>query len=306
MRRVKITLPATVLGLGPAVKGLGLALGMHLIVEVSERGDETLMVEPTGEGAGRYSVGARHPVVLGLSRVFQRLERAPLGLNVRIENRIPLDCGLGAETAFLVAGVVGANNLMGNPFARGDVLQIVLEMSGETERAVTTLSGGLTASGVYEGALHYRSLSVAVQRVVLVLPELDDYAQETEGVVADRVLLADALHNLSAIPMLLDALREGDHVLLAKVMSDRLTTPFYRPYIRGYERVIERLRKEGASAVTLSGTGPALVVFAESNHRALADAAQQAFQAAGITSRVWILPVDTQGVVVSVAQSAGR
>lgn len=304
MRRAKITLPATVLGLGPAVKGLGLALGMHLIVEVSERTDEQLVVEPTGEGAGRYSVGARHPVVLGLSRVFQRLERAPLGLTVRIENRIPLDSGLGAETAFRVAGVIGANNLMGNPLARGDVLQIVSEMSHDTERAVTTICGGLTASGVYDESLHYRSLPVAVQRVVLILPELDNYAQDIEGVVPDRVLLADALHNLSQIPMLLDALRDGDHTLLAKVMTDSLTMQFYRPYIRGYERVVDALRKEGASAVTLSGTGPALVVFAESNHRQLAEAAQQAFHAVGVRSRVWILPVDTQGVVVSVAQTA--
>jgi homoserine kinase len=304
VRKVKIRLPATITNLGPGINSLGLALGMYTSVDITERSDEKLVVEPEGEGAGRYSLGLRHPVVLGIIRVFQHLERAPLGLTIRVENPIPLGSGLGVETAFWVAGIIGANNLMGNPFGRDAVLELAAEVSGEPGHAVTTVRGGLTTSTVIEGKILYRSLPVTSLRVVVALPEIESYADDTEGVVPERVLLADALHNLSEIPMLLDALREGDHTLLRQVMDDRLYTPFLRPFVPGFDRVIELARRAGASGITLSGRGPALVFFAPDDHRKLAETLENAFRAAGISARLWILPVDTQGLVVSVAQSS--
>jgi homoserine kinase len=304
MRKVKVTLPATVTNLGPGINSLGLSIALHSIVDITERKDQLLVVEPTGEGAGQYSVGLRHPVALGLLRVFQRLERSAVGLTVRIENRIPLASGLGAEAAFWVAGIIGANNLMGNPFSREQVIHMAAEVSGQTDRAVTTILGGLTATTRRDEKVIYRSLPVSALRVVVALPELDSYARDIEGVIPDRILLSDALDNLRQMPMLLDALREGDFGVIGQVMDDRLYTPFFRPFIRGYEQVVEAARQNGASGVTLSGTGPALVIFAESNHRKLADAVQAAFKTSGVTARVWILPIDTQGVVVSLAQSS--
>jgi homoserine kinase len=304
VRKVKIRLPATVTNLGPGINSLGLALGMYTSVDITERHDEKLVVETEGEGAGRYSLGLRHPVVLGIMRVFQHLERAPLGLTIRVENPIPLGSGLGVETAFWVAGIIGANNLMGNPFGRDAVLELAAAVSGQPDHAVTAVRGGLTTSTVIDGKITYRSLPVTSLRVVVALPEIDTYADDIEGVVPERVLLADALHNLSQIPMLLDALREGDHKLLKQVMDDRLYTPFLRPFIPGFDRVIELAQRAGASGITFSERGPALIFFASEDHRRLADTLENAFRAAGLSARLWILPVDTQGLVVSMAQSS--
>jgi homoserine kinase len=60
-------------------------------------------------------------------------------------------------------------------------------------------------------------------------------------------------------------------------------------------------RRAGALAVSLSGDGPALVAFAESNHRMIATTMELAFENSGIKAKTWIVPIDTQGVVISVA-----
>ena len=39
-------------------------------------------------------------------------------------------------------------------------------------------------------------------------------------------------------------------------------------------------------------------------HEAIAEGAVQAFSDAGVKARSWVVPLDTQGVVVSVAESA--
>lgn len=296
MRKIKIRLPATVVNLGPGLNTLGLALGLYTTIEVSPRSDDVLSVEPQGEGAGRYPVGLRHPVVLALARVFQRLERAPMGINIRIDNQIPVTSGLGAETAFLVAGAIAANNLLGSPYKRDDLLEIAAHIS-RADSAVTTMLGGLTTSMMDGDALIYKSLSVNSLKIVVVLPELEQYPRPAP---LDRIPMASALHNLSRLPLLVEAFRTGDLKLLKKALPDAIQTPRLIPQITGYDEAVEAAHAVGAEAVTVAGDGPALLAFAERNHAQVASDMQAAFKNAGVKSRFWVVPIDTQGLVLSV------
>jgi homoserine kinase len=302
MRRIKITLPATVTDFGPCLGGLALALSLHTLVEISERSDDKLMVETAGEDAGRYAVGLRHPVVLGLIRVFQRLEQTVLGLNIRIDNRIPHDAGLGVETAYHIAGIIGANNLLGNPFNREAILQLAAQDSQRPDQAAAALLGGLASAVMTGDQLTYRSLSCAAMQLVVVAPNAEDYDETARGMIPERVLLADALHNLARVPLMLDALRDGNLALLAQAADDRLYTPHTRPLIEGSERALEAAKAAGAGAV-LSTRDGALVAFAERNHKRIQEVMQAALKEAGTPTRAWTLPIDRQGITVSVAQS---
>lgn len=307
MHKIKIRLPATITRLGPALNSLGLALGLYTSVEISERADEALVVETDGEGAGRYSIGLRHPVMLALMRMFQRIERAPLGITVRIHNTIPLASGLGAESAFMVAGVIGANNLMGNPYSRDQMLDVasqVISRPGGTvtpNAAVTTILGGLTASAANDQGIIYRSLPLTPFKVIVVVPELDAYARP---VMMDRVPLQDVAYNVSRLPLMMDAFRSGDVELLADVLQDRLRTPLLTPNIPGYAEVSDAAKQIGALTVTVCGDGPALLALANVKHEKVVDAMVEAFKVLHIKARGWVLPIDTQGVVISVMQSA--
>ncbi len=303
MYKVKITLPGTVTNLGPGLNSLGLAIGLYTTVEISKRNDETLLVETSGEGSGRYGTGSRHPVVLALMRVFQKQERAVLGMTIKISNNIPLDSGLGAEAAFWVAGVIGANNLLGASYTRDMMLGIAAEISHWPDQTITSILGGLTANVVNADTLTHRSLPVSGMSVIVVLPELADYDADVERVKPERVPLNDAIYNISRIPILLEGLRSGDLSLIGQALDDRLLLPYLKVHIPGYDHVIEMARRAGAQAVTLSGGGPAITVFASANHAKIATAMEAAFNNVGVKARSWVLPIDRQGVVISVAQS---
>jgi homoserine kinase len=304
MYKVKITLPATVTNLGPGLNSLGLAIGLHTTIEISRRDDEQLIVETEGEGAGRYGMGLRHPAALAMMRVFQRREQAVLGLNVRVSNNIPLNSGLGAEAAFWVAGVIGANNMMGTLYKREQILEIAAQISGLPSQVVTSVMGGVTASFVNANEIIYRALPAASMQIVIALPNLPNYASESAKVKPDRVALIDALFNLSRVPLLVEALRVGDLHLIGQLMDDRLHVPYLKPHITGYDHVVEMARRAGALAVSLSGDGPAVIAFAEQNHKKLALTMQEAFENSGVKARTWVVPVDTQGIVVSVSGSS--
>ncbi|NDJ61573.1 MAG: homoserine kinase, partial [Chloroflexi bacterium] len=277
MRRVRVRLPAAVTDLGPGLNSLGLALSLYTTVEITERADDALHVETAGEGAGLYSVGLRHPVVRALIRMFQQAESATAGLNIRIDNQIPHQSGLGAETALLVAGVIAANNLIGKPFPRKQVWDFAAQIGGHSGQVMTALLGGLTTTTRIADELIYRSLPVTGLRAVVVLPELDTYADEVRGVVPERVLLSDALTTLSHLPLLIEALRTGDLTLLGQTLTDPLIVPFRTPYIPGYDAVITAAQSAGASGVTLVGAGPTLIAFSAEDHHKLAAAMKSAF-----------------------------
>jgi homoserine kinase len=304
MHRVKITLPASVTNLGPGLNSLGLAIGLYTTIEISRRNDESLVVETSGEGAGRYGTGLRHPVVLALMRVFQKQERAVLGMTIKINNNIPLNSGLGAEAAFWVAGVIGANNLLGAVYTREKILEISAQISQWPNHTVTAILGGLTASILNTDSLLHRALPVTALTLVMVVPELENYGADISRVKPERVPLNDAIHNLSRVPLLIEGLRSGDLTLIGRVLDDRLQLPYLKPYLTGYEHVAEMARRAGAQAVTLSGEGPTMIAFAADNHQKIATTMEVAFENVGVKARSWVLPVDRQGVVISVVQSS--
>jgi len=300
MRKVKVVLPATVTNLGPGLNSLALALALHVTVEITERSDDIFTVETSGEGAGYYSTGLRHPVVLGLSYIFQKLERAPLGLTIRADSKIPPASGLGSEAAFLIAGVIAANNLFGNPFNREAITTLAAEVCQRPDHAVTAIHGGLTSSLFDGDALLYRRLPIQAQQLIVIVPQIEHYEPRPRP---ERVLMSDAQHNLACLPLVIDALRLGDLTLLGHVLNDQLIAPAQTAAIPGCDHVITVAKHNGASAVTFSGNGPALIAFAPANHRLLADGMIDAFADADVKARAWVVPLDTQGVVISMAQS---
>ncbi|MFQ3566563.1 MAG: hypothetical protein SNJ59_06160 [Aggregatilineales bacterium] len=298
MHRVKVSLPATVAQFGVAQAGLGLALGMRATVEFSETTGDRLLVETDGEDAGRYSLGLRHPVVLGLTRVFQRQERAVLGLTIRIHNEIPPGDVLGTEAAFITAGIIGANNLLGRPLQRPEVLALAVQVSGQPEHAVTTILGGLNACLCAEDGLIYRNLPAAPLQVVVALPAID-LPEVLSQERAARPIVLDALRRM---PLLIEALRAGDVPLLARALEDRLFAPHVEPLITGLPAVKMALAALGPAAVSILGSGPALLIFSTAPVKVVQGIVTAAFSEHKISVRTWAAPIDTQGVLVSAAQ----
>ena len=108
---LKITVPASSANLGAGFDALGLALTLHNRVWMEEADgchieslDDTAI--PTDESNMIY-----HTARL----LFERCGHPFHGLHIRQENNIPLTRGLGSSSACLVAGLLGANTLLGSP-----------------------------------------------------------------------------------------------------------------------------------------------------------------------------------------------
>jgi homoserine kinase len=145
-----------------------------------------------------------------------------------------------------------------------------------------------------------RGLAVPPMRVAVALPELRLSTAEARAALPQQVPLADAVFNLGRALFTVQALTSGDEALLRWAVADRLHQPYRQRLIPGFATVLAEARKAGATAVALSGAGPSVVAFARERHEAIARAMQAAFEANGLRARTWVLPVDRQGIQVSV------
>jgi homoserine kinase len=235
-----------------------------------------------------------------MMRIFQQLERAPLGINVRIENRIPLNSGLGAEAAFTAAGVIGADNLMGNVFTREELIARAAQIYGRPDSVIASILGGLTASS--ESDFMYCSLPLRPFKMLIAVPEIEDYESPE---YPERVDTGDVIHDMGRMALMVEALRQGDLKLFVRVLDNKLHRPFITPNIPGFAHITQIARLAGATAVTSSGDGPAMVILAEEPaYERIAEAVETAFENLAMRARLWIVPVDTQGIVISMMQSA--
>src|SRR5207247_2020758 len=107
---------------GPGFDCLGLALGLHNVIEMVEIA-QGLAIEISGEGSGTLPLDSKNVVVKAANAVFDRVGHRPTGLYIAQGNEIPAGSGMGSSAAALVGGLVAANRLLGDPIGREDLLR---------------------------------------------------------------------------------------------------------------------------------------------------------------------------------------
>lgn len=302
MHKVNVSVPAVSTNVGPGYDVLGLALNMRNVIEMYLADNDDLRIDLYGEGADVLPADFHHPAMRAAIRLFQSLEQAPAGLHVRCTSHIPLDVGLSGRATLVVAGLVGANNLLGSPYTHDQLIRMAAEITGQPEAVVTAMRGGLGISATGPGALFYRALEIQPQRVVVAVPQIADYTPRLRDTLPHAVPMEDAVFNVGHTVLMIEALRTGSLDLLRHAIQDRLHEPYRVHHIPGFDAVKTAAHEAGAVAVTLCGAGPALMAFAHFNHQSIETAMQNAFAEAGVPARTWSLGVDMQGVVISVVE----
>lgn len=312
-RRIKVSVPATSANLGPGFDCLGLALDLrnqvtmtttdiHRDAERAARAPLTVTVD--GVDAAKIPVDGTNLVVQTAYRLFGLVGRWPADLALHLENAIPVGSGLGSSSAAVVAGLLGANELVEGGLGQDELLEIATAIEGHPDNVSPAILGGLVLGVMTERpdggtTLIVDRLATPRMTATVVLPDMALLTSEARALLPAVVSRKDAVFNISRLGLLVHALSGADHGRLRIAMDDRLHQPYRLQIIPGATEAMAAAYETGASGVALSGAGPSLIAFAPANHRQIGEAMSGAFAAAGLASRTWVLPVDALGAVVS-------
>lgn len=293
---LKITVPASSANLGAGFDALGLALTLYNRVWMEEADGchiESLdsVPIPTGESNMIY-----HTAKL----LYERCGRPFHGLHIRQENNIPLTRGLGSSSACLVAGLLGANTLMGSPLSRADISDLAAELEGHPDNTAPALLGGLVTSVMEGERVHTVSVPVAERfRFAVFIPNFELKTEVARAALPTQVSREDAVYNLSRTALMTASLCTGNLDNLRVAVQDRLHQPYRFPLIPGVETVFYTAYSLGAYAVCISGAGPSVLAIIDKDNTAFSGRAAGQLQKVGLNGwRIEVFQCDSTGATV--------
>ena len=299
-RMVTVSVPATSANLGPGFDCLGLALTLYNDVTFTgyeREGRAELVISVQGVDANKVVVDERNLVYQSAMTIFARAGKRPCSLNIHQINRIPVGSGLGSSSTAVLAGMMGANALLGKPFTDTEILAFAVAEEGHPDNVAPALYGGLVLGVMGDGGLHIESFAMPALTAVVILPAFHLLTSQARAALPPSVPFADAIFNAARTPLLVHALQTANYDKLAIAMQDRLHQPYRMPLIPGMEAAYAAAYAAGARGVAISGAGPSLIAFAPEGHAAIVERVTAVFADAGLASRNWILPINTRGTI---------
>ena len=294
-RSVRVTAPATSANLGPGFDALGLALGLHDVVEatLSPSGSgPALRITIEGPGADDLPHDESHLVAHAMRAAFDLLGDQPPGVELRCWNQVPHGRGLGSSAAAIVAGVLAARALTdGGPERMDDdaALNLAAQVEGHPDNVAPCLLGGFTIAWSHGPDTRAVRLEPHPDVHPLVLiPPVAISTQAARGLLPDAVPHADAAGNAARAALLVEALTHRPSLLL-EATHDRLHQSYRAAAMPETLALVGELRSRGLPAV-VSGAGPSVLVLMTSERLAEIMAPE------GWTTRQ--LAVDGTGTVV--------
>lgn len=259
---VTVRVPATIANLGPGFDALGVAIRMHLEVDVDPRRD-TVDISLEGEGAGSLPADETNLVLRSMAAFFDHVGRRPAGYAVSVRNPIPVSSGLGSSAAAIVGGLFAARAITGLNVPQTEMMELATRVEGHPDNVMPALLGGLVVCYRPEsgGEFRYFRLEPSDRLVpVLAVPGQQFHTAEARRILPAEVPLADAQFTASRAALLVAALSGGAGAeVLADAMSDRLHQPHRLRLMPETAAVYEGLKAAGLP-VALAGSGPSLLV----------------------------------------------
>jgi homoserine kinase len=260
---VRVRVPASVANLGPGFDALGVAVRMHLQIEIEPRRDSVdIMVE--GEGAEQLAADETNLVVHCMNVFFDHVGRRPPGYAVHIKNPIPLGSGLGSSAAAVVGGLFAARAITGRTIPQAEMVQMATGVEGHPDNVLPALLGGLViaySSGTED--LRYYRIDPSDRLVpILAVPAGGFSTAAARENLPSQVPFGDAQFTASRAALLVAAMVSGAGAdILADAMSDRLHEPHRLKLMPESAAVHAELRDAGLP-VAVAGAGPSLLIVA--------------------------------------------
>jgi homoserine kinase len=297
--RVRVTVPASSTNLGPGFDVLGVALALHNVAELGEA--DGVSVEIEGEGAGSLPRDERNVVVRGARLVYDAMGRPFRGLTIRQRNGIPPSRGLGSSASAWLAGLLGANAILGEPLGTAALMDLAVGQEGHPDNVGAALHGGVTVTCWDADTRAVVTLPVtgAVEFAVLV-PEFEASTAVARAALPATYTRSDAVYNVGRVALLVAAWTRERWDLVGEAMGDRLHQPYRgRAMFPWLDGVMAAARGAGALGAALSGAGPSVLGVARAGGGSgVARAMEAALAVAGHRGRGHVLAADTTGARV--------
>lgn len=290
---IKIRIPATSANLGAGFDALGLALSFYNYVEM----EESDRVEISSADDIAVPTDESNLIYVSAKDLFEVCGKKLDGLKLRQTNNIPMARGLGSSSACIVAGLVGANTLLGNPLTTDDLVDLAAQIEGHPDNTAPALLGGIVTA-VFDGRkVHWVKQEVFTKlKFAALIPDFELKTEKARACLPKEVSHKDAVYNLSRAALFSASLLTGKFENLRTAVHDKLHQPYRMELIPNCREVFDIAYTHGAYGVFISGAGPTIMAIADESNEFFEGKMKFSLENAGLTGwQVREFHIDNEG-----------
>ena len=173
--KIKVSVPATSANVGSGFDALGLAVTLYNTVTF----EESEKLDISAADGTRIPRNESNLVYRSAKGLFDKVGKKIPPLRIVQTNPIPMARGLGSSSACIIAGLLGANRMLGDILNTQELLTLATSIEGHPDNVAPALLGGLTSS-VYEDGVVY-SVKRDVDQSLCFAAIVPDYKLLTEA-----------------------------------------------------------------------------------------------------------------------------
>ncbi|MEO6254148.1 MAG: homoserine kinase [Ferruginibacter sp.] len=304
MKKIKITVPATVANLVCGFDILGMALNEPYDMMELELTDEPVINIKHTDGYDLPGDARQNVAGVALQALMDEYGNNT-GFNVTVHKNIKPGSGLGSSAAGSAGAVVAANHLLGHHFSKEDLVRFA--MNGEklatgvkhADNVAPCIYGGITlVRSVFP--LDIISLAAPDLFVTVVHPQIEVKTADARQILRKEVKLKDAIKQWGNIAGLVTGILKNDIPLIGRSLEDVIVEPVRSILIPGFG-VVKQLSKEaGALGGGISGSGPSIFMLSENETIAkrVEQVMSEVYRAMGIEYKTYVTTINPQGIKI--------
>lgn len=304
MERAKAFAPATVANVSCGFDILGFALdSLGDTVEVIRRDEPSLeVVSIVGDNGKLPWEADKNTCTIAIQAMLDSLG-SNQGMEIHLQKGLPLGSGMGSSAASAVAALVAANELLGQPFDKKDLLPFAILAekaacgAAHADNVAPSLLGGFVLIRDYH-PLDVIKLAVPEGLCCTLLhPNYQLNTSDSRSVLRDRIPLKDAITQSGNVAGLVAGLFQSDFDLISRSLKDVIAEPYRASLLPGFNEVKKAMMDAGALGLGISGSGPTLFVLSNDSslHEPFAHEAKKIYDSLGLGLDVFFSKINTLG-----------
>ncbi len=227
------------------------------------------------------------------------------GFKLIINKQIKPGSGIGSSAASAAGVVVAANELLGRPFSKNQLVAFAME--GEMIASGARHADNL-APCIYGGLVLIRdTLSLDIVQlttpplfITIVHPQIEIKTSYAREILPKEIPLKSAVIQWANVAGLVTGFLKNDYELISRSLKDVIIEPVRSKLILGFEAVKSNSRQAGALGGGISGSGPSLFMLSENQKTAtLVEVGMKAvYDKLGIAYKTYVTSINQNGVMV--------
>jgi len=303
-KSIKVFAPGSVSNVGCGFDILGFAIdgiGDEMILSKNDsnkmhikpiEGYENLPTEPSKNVAG-----------VAIQALLDDLGSSQ-GFDIEIKKNIKPGSGIGSSSASAAGAVVAANELLGRPYSREELVNFAMQgeiaASGDAhaDNAAPTVLGGFCIVRAYDPLDVIQIESPKDLWCVVIHPQIEIKTKEARELLSPKVDLKKAIRQWGNVAGLISGLHKSDYNLIGRSLEDHIVEKQRKVLIPEFDNLKQAVLEAGALGCSISGSGPSVFALCEGEEKAKAvrSAMNEVFSKTTIPYFIYVSQVSNNGV----------